>query len=158
MVKQHYFYPEQTCKILTQNSDFLNVKLFTHACIAWLSNQLAKIKWWKTEGPSIYWMFQELADPKLFQLWTWTCNKYGTDHNAIFIHWWSWGGRFKNVYELLNLRALKIPMPYKNHIFRCMGKIFCVEFQRVPLKFHTKYLTHTLKDNIFMKHWNFKSS
>ena len=27
-----------------------------------------------------------------------------------------------------------------------MGKIFCVEFQRVPLKFHTKYLTHTLKD------------
>ena len=29
-----------------------------------------------------------------------------------------------------------------------MGKIFCVEFQRVPLKFHTKYLTHTLKDAI----------
>ena len=27
-----------------------------------------------------------------------------------------------------------------------MGKIFCVEFQRVPLKFHTKYLTHTLND------------
>ena len=25
-----------------------------------------------------------------------------------------------------------------------MGKIFCVEFQRYPLKFHTKYLTHTL--------------
>ena len=25
-----------------------------------------------------------------------------------------------------------------------MGKIFCVEFQRVPLKFHTKYLTHIL--------------
>ena len=23
-----------------------------------------------------------------------------------------------------------------------MGKIFCVEFQRCPLKFHTKYLTH----------------
>ena len=27
-----------------------------------------------------------------------------------------------------------------------MGKIFCVEFQRVPLKFHTKYLAHTLND------------
>ena len=53
-------------------------------------------------------------------------------------------GRFKNVYELLNLRALKISMLYKNHIFQCMGKIFCVKFQRVPLKFHIKYLTHTL--------------
>ena len=53
------------------------------------------------------------------------------------------GGRFKNTYELLNLRALKISKLHKNHIFQCMGKIFCVEFQRVPLKFHTKYLTHT---------------
>ena len=56
------------------------------------------------------------------------------------------GRRFKNAFELLNVRALKISMLYKNHNFQCMGKIFCVEFQRVPLKFHTKYLTHTLKD------------
>ena len=28
-------------------------------------------------------------------------------------------GRFKNNYELLNLRALKISMLYKNHIFQC---------------------------------------
>ena len=60
------------------------------------------------------------------------------------------GGRFKNTYELLNLRALKISKLHKNHIFQCMGKIFCVEFQRVPLKFHTKYLTHTLKDVDFI--------
>ena len=59
-------------------------------------------------------------------------------------------GRFKNAYELLNLRALKISMLYKNRIFQCMSKIFCVEFQRVPLKFHTKYLTHTLKDVNFI--------
>ena len=52
---------------------------------------------------------------------------------------------FKNIYELLNLRALKISTLYKNCIIQCMGKIFCVEFQRFPLKFHTKYLTHTLK-------------
>ena len=71
---------------------------------------------------------------------------------------WCPGGRFKNAYELLNLRALKISMLYKSHIFQCMGKIFCVEFQRVPLKFHTKYLAHTLKNKSFMKHWNFKSS
>ena len=60
------------------------------------------------------------------------------------------GGRFKNTYELLNLRTLKISKLHKNHIFQRMGKIFCVEFQRVPLKFHTKYLTHTLKDVDFI--------
>ena len=68
------------------------------------------------------------------------------------------GGRFKNAYELLNLRALKISMLYKNHIFQCMSMIFCVEFQRVPLKFHTKYHTHTLKDVDFIRRWQFKSS
>ena len=68
------------------------------------------------------------------------------------------GGRFKKAHELLNLRALKISMLYKNHIFQCMGKIFCVEFQRYPLKFHTKYLTHTLKDVDFVHNWKFKSS
>ena len=68
------------------------------------------------------------------------------------------GGRFKNTYELLNLRALKISKLHKNHIFQCMGKVFCVEFQRVPLKFHTKYLTHTLKDVDFIHIWKFKSS
>ena len=68
------------------------------------------------------------------------------------------GGRFKNTYELLNLRALKCSPVNKIHIFQCMGKMFCVEFQRYPLKFHTKYLSHTLKDMIFIQHWNFKSS
>ena len=59
------------------------------------------------------------------------------------------GGRFKRTYELLNLRALKFSPVNKIHILQCMGKIFCVEFQRYPLKFHTKYLTHTLKDTFF---------
>ena len=68
------------------------------------------------------------------------------------------GGRFKNAYELLNLRALEISMLYKNHIFQCMSMIFCVEFQRVPLKFNTKYHTHTLKDVDFIRRWQFKSS
>ena len=72
------------------------------------------------------------------------------------------GGRFKNTYELLNLRALKFSYANKIHIFQCMaqcmGEIFCVEFQRYPLNFHTKYLTHTLKDMIFIQHGNFKSS
>ena len=62
------------------------------------------------------------------------------------------GGRFKNTYELLNVRALKFSPVNRIHIFQCMGKIFCVEFQRYPLKFRTKYLTHTLKDVIFIQH------
>ena len=36
-------------------------------------------------------------------------------------------GRFKHAYELLNVRALKILTLYKNRIFQCIGKIFCVE-------------------------------
>ena len=56
------------------------------------------------------------------------------------------------------LRALKISHVNKMHIFQCIAKLFCVEFQREPLKFHTKYLTHILKDTIFIQHWNFKSS
>ena len=34
--------------------------------------------------------------------------------------------------ELLNLRALEFLPLNKRYFFQCMGKIFCVEFQRVP--------------------------
>ena len=37
-------------------------------------------------------------------------------------------GRFKKTHELLNLRALKISVLYKNHIFQCTCTIFCVDF------------------------------
>ena len=70
--------------------------------------------------------------------------------------WSDSGGRFKNTYELLNLRALKFSHVNKICIFQCMCNIFCVEFQRYPLKFYTKYLTHILKDMISIKHWNFR--
>ena len=42
--------------------------------------------------------------------------------------------------ELLNLRALKFSPVNKINIFQCMDKIFCGEFQRYPLKFHTNIL------------------
>ena len=35
---------------------------------------------------------------------------------------------------------------HENHIFQCMGKICCMEFQRHPLKFLIKYLVLSLKD------------
>ena len=61
------------------------------------------------------------------------------------------GGCFKNAYELVNLGALKSSLLNKLHIFQSMGKIFCVEFQMVPLKFHTIYFTHSLKYMIFIQ-------
>ena len=67
-------------------------------------------------------------------------------------------GRFKNTYELLNLRYLTFAPVNRIYIFQCTGKMFCVELQRVPLEFHTEYLTHTLKDTFFIQRWNFKSS
>ena len=73
------------------------------------------------------------------------------------------GGRFKHTYELFGLRVLKCSPVDKIYISQCMGKIFFVEFQRYPLKFHTKYLTHTLKDMILhnieiLRALRFKSS
>ena len=68
------------------------------------------------------------------------------------------GGHLKNTYELVNLEARKFSFINKLHIFKYMGKIFCVEFQRKPLTFHTKYLTHTLKGTIFIQYCKFKSS
>ena len=61
------------------------------------------------------------------------------------------GDHFKSAYKLLNLKAFKSSHLNKICIFQCMGRILCVEFQRVDLKFHTKYLTHTLfKDMILL--------
>ena len=47
---------------------------------------------------------------------------------------------FKNTYELLNLRGLKFSSVNKIYIFQCIGEIFCVVFQRYPLKFHKNTL------------------
>ena len=56
-------------------------------------------------------------------------------------------------------QSSEIDSLHKIHIFQYMVKIVCVEFQWVPLKFHTKYLTHTWKCKFFLtKCWKFKSS
>ena len=39
------------------------------------------------------------------------------------------GGRFKNTFELLNLRALKFSIVEKVNIFQCMGQIFAWNFK-----------------------------
>ena len=54
-------------------------------------------------------------------------------------------GAFQKAYELLNLRALKISMLYKNHIFQCTGKIFCVEVTcEIPHKISCPYIERAL--------------
>ena len=45
---------------------------------------------------------------------------------------------FKSIYERLNQWAGEILIVNTNPIFQCMGKTFCVEFQRFTSKFHTK--------------------
>ena len=37
----------------------------------------------------------------------------------------------------------------KMHILHCMSSKFCVKFQRCPLKFHTKFSTHTPQNMYF---------
>ena len=67
------------------------------------------------------------------------------------------GDCFKSTHEL---RALNFHLCIKKHL-SMYGHDICVEFQRIPLKFHTKYLAHTLKDTISVQHWNwfrFKNS
>ena len=73
-----------------------------------------------------------------------------TDHQYLDTR----GAFQKGVWALKSIRALKISRLHKSHIFQFMGKIFCVEFQRAPLKFHTKYPAHTLKDVDFIHRWN----
>ena len=70
---------------------------------------------------------------------------------------WVPGERFQNTYELLNVKALENSNLYKNQILQCMSKIFCVKFQKVHLKFHSKYLTHTLKNDKFIQCWTCQS-
>ena len=81
---------------------------------------------------------------------------FQVEWSHVYANQMAWG-YFKNTYELLNLRALKFSPVDKIYIFQGMGKIFCVEFQRCPLKVNTKYLTHTLKNMLLTQHW-FKSS
>ena len=50
---------------------------------------------------------------------------------------------FKDVRKLLKFTALKTSL-YITPIFQCLCNIFCVEFQRYPLKFHPQYHAHRI--------------
>ena len=134
------------------------VALTSHLCLGIFEVMLGRFSsWLEFMSRWCFNMCKPLAGAQFMHiLWT---------HNSTFL----WvlimismmirgGGHFKNTYEVENPRAFKISMLYENRIFQCMGKIFCVAFQRFPLKFHPKYLIHPLKDVHFIHRWKFKSS
>ena len=61
----------------------------------------------------VRWKHYDIYHPHLYVCWP------ESDCTGDYNHAWS-GGRFKKAYELLNLRALKISLLYKN-IFQCIG-------------------------------------
>ena len=114
------------------------------------------------ENVSIWWRHHDHSVCKCPETWRWQAlSNHPPDHkhfhDCLFQFFWKinywryalmyWGG--PNSYGLLIPSALKISTVYKKCTFRCMGTIFCVEFQRYHLKCQTKYLTHTLKDMYF---------
>ena len=122
------------------------VWLYTYTCHWWLSHrQHQAIIYTHSDWSSITYIHTQ----GMHFLWrngSWCYCFHGGHHFGP-------AGRFKNTYELLNLRALKFSPVNKTHIFQCMSKIFCVEFQRVALKFPKNYVTHTLNYN--MVRWIF---
>ena len=93
---------------------------------------MCKIVTWLGHCNTNYYIFRVLSTWKQF----WQAHKqfYGSQTPGMWYlshscYWRSLaclppGGRFKNAYELLNLRALKIAILFKKYIFQCMGKIF----------------------------------
>ena len=72
----------------------------------------------------------------------------GITYPFLYFNGWSMGAQK----HLQARKSEKFSLLNKLHILQCMGKIFCVEFQRVPLKLHTKYRTETLKVTIVIQY------
>ena len=64
------------------------------------------------------------------------------------------GGRLTKTYDVTIPRYRKSQRKItvgKMHILRCMGSKFCVKFQRAPLKFHTRFWTHSPQNMHFTR-------
>ena len=64
------------------------------------------------------------------------------------------GGRLTKAYDVTIQRYRNLHAKIEDskiHILRCMGSKFCVKFQRFPLKFHTKFWTHTTQNMHFTR-------
>ena len=93
---------------------------------------------------SILCLWIEIQGMRTYNFFDWVSNTDENKHKQKYVKLYKWYDiliniNIKKMHQLLNLRALKISMLYKIHAFQCLGRIFCVEFQRETLKFHTKY-------------------
>ena len=59
--------------------------------------------------------------------------------------WIQGGGSKTLVLWALKSKSSKNLVFYKNRNIQRLAKIFSVEFQRFPVKFHSKYIAYTLK-------------
>ena len=60
-------------------------------------------------------------------------------------------------FELENLGALKCSLVDKLHIFQCVCKIFCAEFQVITFKLHKKYHTHAMTNTFYIQRQTLKA-
>ena len=135
------------CSSTSEDSSIeFQMEKISPAVVEWWLSQHEWMEW-QTEGQTVGWMDgQILFCIPLAYLWKGDDNEFDMQLRNRISYLTEARGHFKNAYEFVNLGALKFTTLYQNHIFQCMGKIFWVEFQRYPLKFHTKYRTHTLKN------------
>ena len=102
----------------------------------------------------------------LRQVWVVAAHS-GMAHTAVWCltspYWYShWttspGARLTKAYDVTIQRYRNSHAKTENgkmHILRCMGSKFCAKFQRCPLKFHTKFWTHTPQNMHFTSYQKF---
>ena len=74
------------------------------------------------------------------------CLIFNGEQRDLFWVLWRPGTRLTKAYDVTIQRYRNSHAKIENskmYILRCMGSKFCVKFQRCPLKFHTKFWTHT---------------
>ena len=85
---------------------------------------------------------------------------YTTRYVLLHVHWHygsthsGTGARLTKAYDVTIQRYRNLHAKIEDskiHILRCMGSKFCVKFQRFPLKFHTKFWTHTTQNVHFTR-------
>ena len=91
--------------------------------------------------------------------WGGACGENTCAQDSVAGAW----GRYKNMYELLNLIALKFSMLHETDIFRCMGNRKCQDhvalciLMRVPRYMHKKVQTVKNTFGLMCNTWNGKS-
>ena len=89
-------------------------------------------------------------EPQFHHSWNICIEDYATGQCIIqgysCVYRYRPGARLTKAYDVTIQRYRNSHAKIENskiHVLRCMGSKFCVKFQRCPLKFHTKFWTHT---------------